>query len=304
MTLTSFIAVDWGTTSFRAWVLDAEGNILSSTAGPYGMSCLKPDEYDRVLEEHLSKLGVAPDIPVVVCGMAGAAQGWREAPYLSVPTQLEALGTGAISVNGASREVHILPGVKQVSPANVMRGEETQIAGLLRHDPNFEGTVCLPGTHTKWVSVNNRAIVEFETCLTGEQFAFFSETSVLSHSMIDDGWDAAAFDTAVRIATNDPTIVPRRLFAIRAEMLLSQQSGAVARATLSGLLIGQELMSVPQYWTDQNVTLIGAPALCKLYAKALAITGATPVILDATAMTLGGLTAAYFLQKQSADTYC
>lgn len=301
MSQASFVAVDWGTTSFRLWVIDADANILATTTGPYGMSQLKPDEYDRVLEETLQKLGFARDIPVIISGMAGAAQGWCEAPYLSAPTQLDELGTGAVRVGNSSHEVRILPGVKQVSPANVMRGEETQIAGLLRHSPDFGGTVCLPGTHTKWVRISDRAIIEFETCLTGEQFAFFSETSVLSHSMIDDGWDDNAFEAAVCLATEDPLAVPRRLFSIRAEMLVARQSCAQARATLSGLLIGQELMAVPQYWQGQDVTLIGAYALCDLYSKALAITGGAASILDVTAMTLAGLTAAYQQQKESAN---
>lgn len=293
MSHASFVAVDWGTTSFRLWVMDTDANILAMTTGPHGMSRLRPDEYDQLLEESLQELGVALDIPVIISGMAGAAQGWCEAPYLSAPTQLDELGAGAVRVGNSSREVRILPGVKQVSPANVMRGEETQISGLLRHEPDFDGTVCLPGTHTKWAHISNRAIIEFETCLTGEQFAFFSESSVLSHSMIDGGWDDIAFETAVRLATEDPLTVPRHLFAIRAKMLVGQQSSAEARATLSGLLIGQELMSVPRYWQGQEVTLIGASPLCNLYSKALGLVGSAASILDVTAMTLAGLTAAH-----------
>lgn len=300
MSHASFVAIDWGTTSFRLWVMDAGANILAATTGPYGMSRLKPNEYDRVLENALKELGFAQDIPVIISGMAGAAQGWCEAPYLPAPTHLDDLGAGAVKVTDASRNVRILPGVKQVSPANVMRGEETQIAGLLRQHPDFDGIACLPGTHTKWVRINNRAIIEFETCLTGEQFEFFSETSVLSHSMADGGWDENAFESAIRLALKDPLSVPRRLFAIRAEMLVAQQSSAQARATLSGLLIGQELMSVPQYWQGQNVMLIGAAALCDLYSKAHALAGAAAPILDVTAMTLAGLTAAH-QQGQHAD---
>lgn len=301
MSQASFVAIDWGTTSFRLWVMGADANILATTTGPYGMSRLKPNEYDRVLENALKELGFAQDIPVIISGMAGAAEGWCEAPYLTAPTQPDALGAGAVRVGGSSHEVRILPGVKQMFPANVMRGEETQIAGLLNHQPDFDGTVCLPGTHSKWVRISDCAIVEFETCLTGEQFAFFSETSVLSHSMIDAGWDEDAFEAAVRLATKDPMSVPRRLFSIRAEMLVAQQSCAQARATLSGLLIGQELMSVPHYWQGHDVTLIGAPALCDLYASALAFTGSTVSIVDVTEVTLAGLAAAFQQQMQLAN---
>ncbi|MFV1800282.1 2-dehydro-3-deoxygalactonokinase [Phaeobacter sp. Ay1a-4a] len=292
-----FIAVDWGTSGFRLWVMGKDGNVLASTSAPLGMSRLKRNDFDRVLEESLDTLGIAKDVPAIICGMAGAAQGWCEAPYLCAPTRLDALGEGAVSVRGATRQVHILPGVKQMAPANVMRGEETQIAGLLHADPAFAGTVCLPGTHTKWVQVTDGAIQHFETCMTGEQFAFFSQDSVLSHSMMLDGWSDCAFRAAVHLATQDPVAVPRRLFAIRADMLVGDQDSATARATLSGLLIGQELMSVPLYWCDQSVTLIGAPSLCEIYLKALDVLGVGGRSLNVETTTLAGLTAAFYLQK-------
>lgn len=293
MSQPALIAVDWGTTSYRLWVLDTCGKTLASTDGPFGMSHLEPGDFGRVLEESLKELGIGPDVPAIICGMAGAAQGWCEAPYLSAPTRLDELGAGAISVRGAAREVRILPGVKQHSPANVMRGEETQIAGLLHRVPEFQGVVCLPGTHTKWVRIEDRAIIKFETCMTGEQYAFFSKESVLSHSMADDGWSDSAFQAAIRWVADDPAAVPRRLFAIRADMLVGKQTSAEARATLSGLLIGQEFMAVKQYWQDQTVTLIGAPGLCDLYLKALDVMGANGRAKEVSTMTLTGLTAAH-----------
>jgi len=137
MSQPSFVAVDWGTTDFRLWVMDAGGQILKNTQGPFGMSRLKPEDFGRILEESLNTLGVDEDVPVVICGMAGAAQGWCEAPYLTAPTQLEILGQQAVVVPNTLRCIRILPGVKQMNPANVMRGEETQIAGDFASKPRF-----------------------------------------------------------------------------------------------------------------------------------------------------------------------
>ncbi|MGJ8586431.1 MAG: 2-dehydro-3-deoxygalactonokinase, partial [Marinosulfonomonas sp.] len=201
----AFIAVDWGTSSFRLWALGVHGTIVASSSGPFGMANLKRSDFSSVLEDSIARIGLGASVPVVICGMAGAAQGWCEAPYLQTPTPLHALGNGAVSVRGSTRNVRILPGIKQLSPANVMRGEETQISGLLHHHPDFSGTVCLPGTHTKWVRVADKSILDFETCMTGEQFAFFSEASVLSHSMIVEGWSDTAFANAVAVALDDPT---------------------------------------------------------------------------------------------------
>ncbi len=295
----SFIAVDWGTTSFRLWALEADGTITAASDGPFGMANLKRSDFGSVLEDSIAKIGHGADVPVVICGMAGAAQGWCEAPYLQTPTPLHALGKGAVTVRGSTRDVRILPGVKQMSPANVMRGEETQIAGLLHHHPDFSGTVCLPGTHTKWVRVADQSIIDFETCMTGEQFAFFSKTSVLSHSMIVDGWSDTAFADAVAAALDDPTSVPRLLFAIRAEMLIGEQSGAEARARLSGLLIGQELVATRPFWDRGNVTLIGASKLCELYLHAFDQLGIAGQALDSEAMTVAGLVSAYQIQKET-----
>ena len=116
--------------------------------------------------------------------------------------------------------------------------------------------------------------------------------------MILDGWSDSAFREAVRTATRDPAAIARHLFAIRAEMLVADQTSAEARATLSGLLIGQELMAVPHYWQEQSVTLIGAPTLCEIYLKALDVMGAGGRTLEVASLTLAGLTAAH-LQPNS-----
>ena len=115
--------------------------------------------------------------------------------------------------------------------------------------------------------------------------------------MMLDGWSDCALRAAVHMATQDPVTVPRRLFAIRADMLVADQDSATARATLSGLLIGQELMSVPHYWRDQTVTLIGASPLCEIYLKALDVLGVGGRALNVETMTLAGLTAAFHMQK-------
>jgi 2-dehydro-3-deoxygalactonokinase len=293
----AFIGVDWGTTSFRLWALEADGTVAAFTSGPFGMSNLKRSDYAVVLEDSIAKVGITRDVPIVVCGMAGAAQGWCEAPYLPTPTPLYALGNDAVKVRGITRNVRILPGVKQNSPANVMRGEETQIAGLLHHHPDFSGTVCLPGTHTKWVRVKNQSILDFETCMTGEQFGLFSSKSVLSHSMLVDGWSDTAFENAVSVALEKPETVPRLLFGIRANMLVSEQTAAEARARLSGLLIGQELSATRDFWENREVTLIGAPELSKLYSQALGQIGITARALNTDEMTIAGLVSAYKIQK-------
>ncbi len=288
-----FVAVDWGTSSFRLWSMTGEGDVVESLQGDMGMSTLNPEDFKTVLEDSLKKISVGPNVPVFICGMAGSAQGWCEAPYLTAPTPLSELGDNAVKVGGISRDVRILPGVQQLDPANVMRGEETQLLGLLRHYPDFDGVVALPGTHTKWCHVSNGELISFATCMTGEMFALLSKSSVLSHSMTTDGWDDAAFLEAVQHALSDPSSLAAEWFSLRSDKLLHDLQSGTARARLSGWLIGLELAATQNFWKNDNVHLIGNEALCARYKTALSSEGITCYIENNELMTLEGLTASF-----------
>ena len=194
------------------------------------MSLLKPFKYENALEEALQNLRTAASLPVIMSGMAGSAQGWCEAPYLSTPTQLDWLSEKATSAESRYRPVHILPGVKQKKPADVMRGEETQISGFLTVQPQFNGVLCLPGTHTKWVRLSAKEIVSFRTFMTGELFSLLSKQSVLKHCVADQGWSELDFLEAVDDAISSPQQLSARLFGLRAEGLINDMPAAVARA--------------------------------------------------------------------------
>jgi 2-dehydro-3-deoxygalactonokinase len=245
------------------------------------MSGLKKANYAKVLDKSMVKLGIPANTPVVICGMAGAAQGWCEAPYMSTSEDVFSLGGYAVRAPELSREVHILPGIMQSVPSNVMRGEETQILGLLATQPDFEGTVCMPGTHTKWVRIHNGCIDSFTTCMTGELFALLSEQSVLKHSMASSGWDDVAFELALLEVMASPMKLAESLFGLRAATLWDNRSPETARARLSGMLIGLELAAIRTFWESGKVTLIGEPSLCQTYFNALTLQHAQSHILDA-----------------------
>ena len=287
-----FVAVDWGTSSFRAWAMGRDGAVRAQHSTDQGMGKLAPSDFAPALEAALARMDVARAVPVVACGMVGAAQGWIEAPYLSVETPTERFGQGAIKAPNSLRDVFILPGLKQTAPPNVMRGEETQIAGFIQRHPDFTGVVCLPGTHAKWVQITNGHIAHFRTAMTGEVFGLIAHQSVLRHSMGQDGWDIAAFDAAVHAALETPEIVATELFEIRADGLLKGFDASKAKSRLSGLLIGFELAATRDIWNGTAVYLIGASDLTRNYAQALACAGIAAKAHDATDLTLAGLIAA------------
>ena len=289
--MVDWIAVDWGTSNIRAWAMEGASPIAEATSDK-GMGSLAPDQFEAALLEVIDPWLGTDVMPVIACGMVGAKQGWAEAAYLSVPTFPVSGEFTRPPANDPRISAHILPGLSQNSPADVMRGEETQIAGFLALAPDFDGVICLPGTHTKWVQVSAGEVVSFRTFMSGELFALMSEASVLKHS-IGDGWDGAAFAEALSDAMARPEALAGRFFSLRAEGLLHNLEPDVARARLSGLLIGAELAAARPYWLGQQIVLLGEPKLSALYATALDAQGAPSATAGATRATLAGLTKAY-----------
>lgn len=293
----AWIAVDWGTSNLRAWAMGADGRVLAEASSVEGMGKLARDGFEPALLRLIGPwLSETP--PVMACGMVGSRQGWCEAPYRTVPcTPLDMAAQVRAPSSDPRLRVSIAPGLKQTQPADVMRGEETQIAGALRLIPGYDGVLCLPGTHSKWVHVSAGEIVSFQTFMTGEMFALLSEASVLRHGMQGGGWDDAAFDAAVTDALSHPERLGARLFSLRAEGLIAGLSPQAARARLSGLLIGTELAAARPYWLGQRVTLIGAEKLSTAYARALAAQGIEARRLSATDCTLAGLASLFPLTE-------
>jgi 2-dehydro-3-deoxygalactonokinase len=293
-----WIAVDWGTSNLRTWAMRG-GEAVAEDWSDRGMGVLDPEGFEPALLELIDPWLGAKPTPVVACGMVGARQGWIEAPYAKVPCPPVGAAVVKAPVTDQRLDVTILPGLCQTGPADVMRGEETQIAGFLADAPDFDGILCMPGTHTKWVQISAGEVVSFRTYMTGELFALLSTQSVLRHSM-DDAFDDAAFLAAVRDGMSDPQALAGRFFALRAEGLLAPPEPGAAKARLSGLLIGAELAAAKPYWLGQRVALLGSDGLGDLYTRALAAEGVAPETADVTRATLAGLTAAYKTLKEGA----
>ncbi len=297
-----WIAVDWGTSHLRVWAM--QGDTVQQTAqSDQGMGVLARDAFEGALLALVEDWLPAGRItPVLACGMVGSRQGWVEARYRAVPCTALADGLTRAPTRDLRLSVHVVPGICQAQPADVIRGEETQVAGFLALNHGWDGVLCLPGTHSKWVHVSAGEVVSFQTFLTGEMFALLSSQSVLRHSMA--GWDAAGFADGVQQGFDRPDRMMARFFALRAEGLLHGLDPGTARARLSGLLIGAELAAAKPYWLGQRVALLGAQALSDLYAQALSGLSVPVTQLDATEMTLAGLSAARALLPESEDRGC
>jgi len=228
--------------------------------------------------------------------MAGARQGWIEAPYLDTPADLTRLGAAAVTPPDADTRfaTRILPGICQRRPSHedVMRGEETQLLGLLALQPGFEGTAILPGTHSKWVQIQGGRVVRFASAMTGEIYEVLSEHSVLRHSL---GGARMGPDTESGISEGldaglaNPELVTSLAFRTRSAALLSGKGADWCSGYLSGLLVGTEIGGHRSWLEGGVVPLIGSPRFGRLYGAALARLGVRSLAIDAADATISGL---------------
>lgn len=291
-------AVDWGTSSFRLWLLDAAGSVLTERRSNEGMLVAREVGFSQILEGYLAEAGAAPDLPTIICGMAGARQGWVEAPYVTLPAGLDAMLAGAIRVPAQGvRDIRILPGLAQrdAGAPDVMRGEETQLAGIVPLFSSGSHLICMPGTHSKWVQAADGIVSGFRTWLTGELFSVLSKQSILRHSLGDSPAPAAPDDPVFAAACTEALAqggdLGPSLFRIRAASLLQDTESAASSAALSGLLIGAEIASARRVFNSSGnaVILVASGALGTLYGAALKLAGCAVIHADADEAVRAGL---------------
>jgi 2-dehydro-3-deoxygalactonokinase len=301
----ALLALDWGTSSLRAYLLAGPNVELATRHADWGIMNLPPGGFDGALIELCGDwLTQYPVLPILAAGMVGSAQGWSEAPYVATPANAAEIAAHLVQVDGPlRRRVHIAPGVMSSSALpNVMRGEETQILGALELDAGIAATseqehlIVLPGTHSKWVRVQAGRIEDFVTFMTGEMYAALRQHTILGRLMLKaeeviDG-DSAGFEYGLDVARQhhgDAGLLST-LFSVRTLGLTERLTSAQLPAYLSGLLIGHELAGAQSQFSSSTaqdglpLTLIGSRALCERYQRALRHFGFPPshVLANAT----------------------
>jgi 2-dehydro-3-deoxygalactonokinase len=267
------VALDWGTSSFRGYLLDREGTIAQKIEADAGILSVTSGDYKAVLGDQLSRFkGLEANTPVIAAGMIGSRQGWLETPYSNCPAGIEALAASLVplEVTGLGT-VWFVPGVKQLNPqADIMRGEETQLAGL-----EYQGSLCalLTGTHSKWVTLQDGLITGFTTFLTGDLYQAVLQQTILR--VTPEGiWSEEAFREGVR----DGFSRMKRgqgllsgLFQVRAKSILGLSAEDSARSYLSGMLIGCEIAESAAVGSavSSSILVIGGEQLAELYLLAL-----------------------------------
>lgn len=292
----TLIAVDWGTTRLRAMLLDGGGHILAERASDDGIGSVPAGGHEAAFTRLVSGW---PSVPAIMAGMVGSRQGWREAVYAECPASPEAIAAGILRMSDAGgRPIAIVPGVMVRSPdrdGDVIRGEETQIVGLLAAEPEFDGVVVLPGTHSKWSTVTGGAIADFQTFLTGEMFSLLSRQSFLRHSVRESAAELSAlpeFALGVERTVADGLPFLAAIFSVRARQLLDGVDPEHNLAYLSGLVIGGEIAAARdtgRLWQGRALRIVGSRSLARAYGRAFAIAGYDAEALDGSALVVAGL---------------
>jgi 2-dehydro-3-deoxygalactonokinase len=277
---TALIALDWGTSSARAYRVGADGAILEERHTGLGIQQVRDGAFAAAL---VTVLGDWSDIaaPRLACGMIGSRQGWVEAPYLACPADLDALA-GALHWT-PERTLAIVPGVicrDAADVPDVMRGEETQILGV-RDNWSGRTLAVLPGTHSKWVHIDGGRIAGFTTYMTGELYAVLLGHSILGR-MVGVGGDPSAAPGAAFARGVDRGLgrgeLAHDIFGARTLSLTGELAAADVGDWLSGLLIGREIRAA-RVWAmgvgcdGSRASVIGNDALTARYTAALAQAG-------------------------------
>jgi 2-dehydro-3-deoxygalactonokinase len=276
-----FIALDWGTSSFRAYLVE-DGQILDERAGPDGILAVKNGRFEESFERYVEGWDVA--LPILASGMITSRQGWIEVPYRDCPAGLPEIAGALVSHTTASgRKIAFIPGLtcRNNGVPDVMRGEETQILGAL---DGHSAVFVLPGTHSKWAFVDGGKINGFRTYMTGELFAALKQHTILGRLMTGDEHDGAVFARGVRMGLAQGNQLLHALFSVRTLGLFDEIDGRHLASYLSGLVIGAEIASEAPV---ELVTLIGSEQLSENYAMALHIASRDALIGDPNAAVRG-----------------
>jgi 2-dehydro-3-deoxygalactonokinase len=299
-----FIAINWGSSNFRSFLINAQGLVLDAFAEPAGIASL-----DRAgMEAQIARLSARwPQAGMIyACGMVGSNVGWEDAGYAACPVGLDGLAELLHPTRIAGRDMLIVPGLacQRASDGapDIMRGEETELFGLLRSGrlPG-DGIVGLPGTHGKWVKIRDGKVEEFMTAMSGEIYDRLTAAGMLASIVAAPAAVGEAFASGVDAGARRQPTLSTALFGVRARVIRGELARDDAASYLRGLLIGSELADARSlYRLDEAVTLVGSAPVCALYRAALEHLGVASQTVDASDATAQGFAGIHAARGQHA----
>lgn len=291
----TFVGVNWGSTSFRAYLIGADGSAIDEFVAPAGVVALDRDGMSSMMRELASRW--PQHGPVYASGMIGSNVGWIEVPYTQAPAGCADLAAAAVPTHIGDVPLQIVPGItcrrSFDGEPDILRGEEIELIGLgtLR---SVDGWVALPGTHTKWARLEQGRVVDFFTSMSGEMFDRLTAKGLLASIVAGEAADGAEFLRGVSAGLARRLSLGTLLFGARAQVVRGTLAKSDAASYLRGLLIGSEIadaLSLYPMLGGSVIPLVGNPALCRLYASALQAVGVSSESIESREACLRGFRA-------------
>jgi 2-dehydro-3-deoxygalactonokinase len=269
----AFIALDWGTTSFRAYQASAEGEVLETISAPQGILAVKDGAFDEAMEQAIGAWDAM--LPVLATGMITSRQGWHDVPYVPCPAGIKEIAGGVLHyASRRGRDITFVPGLSSFAhdgTPDVLRGEETQVLGASKGGLEH---FLAPGTHNKWMDVEDSVIRRFTTYVTGEAYAVFKQHSILGRLIMEERDDEDAFEIGVKKGLNDPAGLLHHLFSVRSLGLYDRLKGEALSSYMSGLLLGTEIGHARRARSaSAPYTILASQHIAQRYVRAMAIAG-------------------------------
>lgn len=288
----AFVGVNWGSTNFRAYLIDASGAVIDEYAAPAGVVGLDRNAMASRMNQlvaHWPGRG-----PIYASGMIGSNVGWMQVPYVEAPAGAADLAKAAVEARIGDASLHIVPGIACTrsfdGAPDVLRGEEVELMGLAAMRPT-DGWVALPGTHTKWARLERGRVIEFFTSMSGEIFDRLTEKGLLASIVEREASDGPEFLRGVAAGRARRLSLGTTLFGARAQVMRSALSKSDAASYIRGLLIGAEIADASAVYPTLGgavIPLIGNGPLCRLYASALRTAGLASELIDSRDACLRG----------------
>jgi len=261
------IIVDWGTSNFRAQVLNEKLEVVHSLSSNEGMLQVQKNEFHsyliNILKDYLEE-----DSIIIMSGMVGSMNGWIETPYVHCDASLSLLSKELLKIPNIKENIYIVPGVKSLKNKKIdlMRGEEVQVFGALKLLNKKNAMFILPGTHSKWVEVKEEMIIDFNTNMTGEVFNLLSSKSLLAKSISSHVINKGTFKKGLELSFTNTGLL-NQIFQARAQGSILGEHNVYS--FLSGIIIGNEIKEMNKVYNCKEVIIVGSSSLNDLYTQAL-----------------------------------
>ncbi len=289
-----YIAIDWGSSSFRAYLINQAGEIAGCVENTKGVFAHTDGDFESTLIEACGEwLKQWPQLPIVMAGMIGSRNGWIETPYVPCPVDNDRLSHHLCTLTSSlDTKLQVVPGICGNSPSgspDVMRGEEVQIFGALEVAGLTDAMVCLPGTHSKWARVESGAVTRFSTFFTGEVFGLLKNHSSIGAILEEEPIDEDSFIGGIQYSRSSGGLL-HHIFSARAKQLTQQWHGKSLSSYLSGIVIGHEFdEALNLYPTTTHILVVCNDTLQHLYRLAAESFGLNATHVDASQTIIQGL---------------